>query len=103
MICTTCAKGGGHDVRDNIKHKIRGEHDISNSNNGELTPGEKSRGAWHPQMTCRTCANEGGHDIHDNIKHKIRGEHDVRNSNNGELTPGKKQGGMASANYTHDV
>jgi hypothetical protein len=54
-------------------------------------------------MTCRTCAKEGGHDIHDNIKHKIRGEHDVSNSNNGELTPGKKQGGMASANYTHDV
>ncbi len=57
----------------------------------------------HPQMICTTCAKGGGHDVRDNIKHKIGGEHVVCNSNNGELTTGKKQGGMASANDTHNV
>ncbi len=62
MICTICAKGGGHDVRDNIKHKIRGEHDISNFNNDELTPGKKQGGVASVKNTHDVC-KKGGHEV----------------------------------------
>jgi hypothetical protein len=54
-------KEGGHEVHNDIKHEIRGGLNVQNGNNGELTPGEKSRGTRHPQ-TIHMISTQGGGD-----------------------------------------